>query len=121
MTRYKTEELEGGRLNFAVAKAEGIDAILTKDGYCMRHGIGGGKYSRHYVPRVRWAEAGPIIEREGIDLEYHSETVLGQPQIWWEAYKREEGGSQCFTAPSPLIAAMRAYVAHKLGPEVELP
>jgi len=65
-----------------------------------------------------WSFGGPIIEREKISVEYNRAEFT-----WlWTAYKlgdpheeNPKGG------PTPLIAAMRCYVASVLGDEVEIP
>jgi len=58
-----------------------------------------------------WAQGGPIIERERIDVLYeHDLRWIAVPQKGIESY-----------GPTPLIAAMRCYVASKLGDEVEIP
>lgn len=65
-----------------------------------------------------WAQGGPIIEREKISLRYGDGT-WGVAESKWEASHPE-----CLYVkhgPTPLIAAMRCYVASKLGDEVELP
>ena len=63
-----------------------------------------------------WAQAGPIIEREGINLYFNPEDAK---DFEWHA---EDRGSTWYTeGPTPLIAAMRCYVASKLGDTVEVP
>ena len=57
-----------------------------------------------------WAQGGPIIEREKMTLEWTGED--------WMAYIRHD---EEYFGPTPLIAAMRCFVASKLGEEVELP
>ena len=57
-----------------------------------------------------WAQGGPIIERERIELEHDG-------HAWWARIKADED----YTGPTPLIAAMRCYVASKLGDEVDVP
>jgi hypothetical protein len=59
-----------------------------------------------------WADGGPIIEREGIELLCES---LG---FRWVAMPQK--GPE-WRGPTPLIAAMRCYVASKLGDEVDVP
>lgn len=57
-----------------------------------------------------WAQGGPIIEREKIDVMYeHDMRWLALPQKGVESY-----------GPTPLIAAMRCYVASKMGDDIEL-
>jgi hypothetical protein len=69
-----------------------------------------GKYSS------RWDMAGPIIERERIEFKY---TGTAMEFVAWL-----NGGlstkHDCY-GPTPLIAAMRCYVASRLGDEVEIP
>jgi hypothetical protein len=72
------------------------------------------------IPRFEyssnWAQGGPIIEREGICLKKgHSG--------WWIAKLLDVNDEEHFVtvAPTPLVAAMRCYVASKLGNEVDIP
>lgn len=61
-----------------------------------------------------WAQGGPIIERGRISAEWSS--------LWncWTA-RDLRNAAFSFTGPTPLIAAMRCYVASKLGDEVDVP
>ena len=95
----KTSELQGAALDWAVANCEGL-AALAYD--AVQQGF--------YRPSTDWAQAGPIIERERICL-------LDQGGDYWQALW---GWKEAF-APTPLVAAMRAYVASRLGDEVEVP
>jgi len=94
------------QLNRLVAKCEGvaveyIDDEITQCFLMLR----GGRFN----PSTNWAQAGPIIENHISRLEDFGE--------YWEA---DCCGSTC-TGPTPLIAAMRSYVASKLGDEIETP
>lgn len=60
-----------------------------------------------------WALGGPIIERESLEL--------GRYADLWQATAHLEDGSIFEHGKTPLIAAMRCYVASKLGDEVEIP
>jgi hypothetical protein len=65
-----------------------------------------------------WAQGGPIIEREVIVLthpKYDCWTATGQDPTDLDVPLYQEDG------PTPLIAAMRCYVASKLGHKVEIP
>ena len=86
--KIKTSELSDGNLDWAVSQIEG-------------------KYKYYSID---WYAAGPIIEREGINL-------------WTEGYDWEatQYGKWQEWGPTPLIAAMRCYVGTKLGNEVEIP
>ena len=101
----KTSELTGAALDWAVAKCEGINYV--KDDVRFR-----GAYARKYS--TDWLQGGPIIEREWIDLHCVND-ALWEAEINASAYHNRKNG------PTPLIAAMRCYVASKLGYEVELP
>ena len=73
-----------------------------------------------YSPSTDWSIAGSIIEREFITLRTNA-CVLGH----WVAFI-DFGSSNCNikarqTGSTPLIAAMRCYVASKLGNEVDIP
>ncbi len=60
-----------------------------------------------------WAQGGPIIERECISLH-------GRPNDW-VAECHDSPMAVPESGPTPLIAAMRCYVASKLGDEIDLP
>jgi hypothetical protein len=121
--KHKVAELEGALLDAAVAKAEG-DALPNfwrdpEDGTCWsRPG------REEWKPSARWDQGGPIIERERIYLchEPWPDVAGWEAGIEFEALESGGYGSRFAAAgPTPLIAAMRAYVASKFGDEVELP
>lgn len=68
-----------------------------------------------FSPSTSWEIAGPIIEREFICLNGDD----GAPDVpaSWDASIFDDG-EVCQTGPTPLIAAMRAFVAWKFGDEV---
>jgi hypothetical protein len=104
--KLKTSELTGAALDWAVAKCELGEAINEVD-------------DPHFYS-TDWALAGPIIEREGITI-----CTEGEGESW-SAYFREnlfddEYEHEYQHGPTPLIAAMRCYVASQLGDEVEVP
>ena len=106
--KLKTTELHGAALDWAVAKCELGEAINEVD-------------DPHFYS-TDWALAGPIIERENINVFMDDEKWAAYashslPQNFYgtskDADETDEG--------SPLIAAMRCYVASQLGDEVEVP
>jgi len=106
----KTSELTGAALDWAVAKCEGHSLEqYDKNGpwYVGREIVG---FS--LSPSTNWAQGGPIIEREMIEL------VPQTPALWDAMYKAQHIPTEGAT---PLQAAMRCYVASKLGEEVEIP
>lgn len=89
----------------------------------------------------KWEAGGPLIEREGISTIFVSGD-LGEPKSYWVATANRQAWqygygpyheqdeerslqihkSECpFFGPTPLVAAMRCYVASKLGDEVDIP
>jgi len=101
--KLKVSDLLGAELDRHVAKAQG--KLEAPD----------------FSPSSDWAQGGPIIDREGIQV----------------APMPAKGGAWCAVSigrlpnrvgsangawmegPTPLIAAMRAYVRARFGPEVE--
>ena len=65
-----------------------------------------------YDPHEDWSQGGPIIEREHIWL---AEGIDGM----WRATMKPHFWDRASDGPTPLIAAMRAFVASKFGEEVE--
>lgn len=99
----KTANLTGPALDWAVAMCKGLKLDLAPDGYYT------------YKPSTNWAQGGPIIEQFEIDLEVVVEGV------WQASNVFDDMEFHHYTGPTPLIAAMRCYVASTLGDEVCLP
>ena len=108
----KTKELIGNALDWAVAKCEGL---LHDDG----------TVSDYWQPSELWEQGGPIIEREKLTVAPSDQkSYVGQEA--WTAYRIEtlftdQGDREYQTGSTPLIAAIRCYVASKLGDEVDVP
>ena len=109
----KTSELTGAALDWAVAKCEGVSVRwsaaheqLLVEGYPYMV----------WQPSTNWAQGGPIIERECMDL-----LCLEGGDDGWQADRYLHTEKVEAYGPTPLIAAMRCYVASKLGDEVEIP
>ena len=110
----KTSELTGLALDWAVAQCEEQPVYFHLDDRCLYMGDGLGDWP--YAPSKDWAHGGPLIEREKIDL---LSAIKG-----WQAYINNNEDDPPLIrgiGPTPLIAAMRCYVASKLGDEVEIP
>ena len=98
----KTSELTGAALDWAVKKCQPLPdhgQRFAEDGY---------------HPSTDWAQGGPIIERERITLDPR------QHGVFWVAYSKSVVDQGSY-GPTPLIAAMRCYVASLLGDDVEIP
>ena len=72
---------------------------------------------RFYSPSTNWSQGGPIIEREALTVKMRHPN----PRLWvsYNGWNHDPGFSA--SGPTALIAAMRCYVASKLGDEVEAP
>lgn len=111
----KTAHLEGAQLDYWVAQAQGIQNI--KFNFEGRVLIPENKsWTAIYSPSGDWAQGGPVIESEGIAI-YRNYIRDGSGRF--------NGWIACLGIPAvvgqgqtPLIAAMRAYLASKFGDEV---
>lgn len=106
----KVNELTGHALDWAVAKCEGRTWYSADNFLAYYEEDSEGEGEVHYA--YNWAEGGPIIGREKIELFIRDEK--------WFAYSSNSTPKD-FYGETPLIAAMRCYVASKLGDEVEIP
>lgn len=144
----KTVELCGVQLDYAVATLEGYSnlrmnphrfaPVLIMDPPHKKYGVvqladldyssaGGlaGPMLADLDYSSAWGLAGPIIEREKITISPNdSKSYIGQEP--WTAYRvallfTDEGEKEYMHGPTPLIAAMRCYVASKMGEEINIP
>jgi len=129
----KTAELEGQLLDYWAARAAGWEVLPSAPpgAFCAegnankpwwkppsdaKYGCGA---CIGYPPQfsTNWAQGGPLIQRERIELQYSGDE--------WRASKYDEvldmkmmpDVSPSF-GPTPLIAAMRCLVASRFGEEV---
>jgi hypothetical protein len=93
----KTSELSGAALDWAVHQA-------WCEGAC--HDEPFPSYS------TNWAPSGPIIERKKIEIFIRDEEWFAHSQL---------STPEDFHGDTPLIAAMRCFVASQLGDEVNVP
>lgn len=106
--KAKTTDLTGPALDWAVAKCEGFLCDYAYNGALA-------SYS------TDWSQGGPIIEREKIRIEPWTDGNRA-----WGALQREYQGwanpmAFFVLGPTPLVAAMRCYVASRLGDVVDVP
>ena len=109
--KVKTADLIDIALDWAVAQCEG-----KTHGY--RHQLVDD--CRHYVPyspSTDWSQGGPVIEREKISVE------LKPHGYWMASFQNNYADEKEFLSlgSTPLIAAMRCFVASRLGDEVDVP
>ena len=111
--KVKTFEAKDQVLNYLVAKCEGATEEWRSGAPFLWDGVPCIRMYGHdvdYTPSTDWELGGPIIEREKIELTHDGFE-------WWARIWADED----YEGPTPLIAAMRCYVASKLGDEVEVP
>ena len=127
--KVKTSEAKEQVLGYLVAKCEGLE-VYFEDGLVCLVGQPFDTYWKYWNPTTDWAQGGPIIEREKIGVwwatHYVDEDGVEYGNHWYaEVGCTDENADSryCGVAdgPTPLIAAMRCYVASKLGDEVEVP
>lgn len=120
-TEVKTADLVGVALDWAVAWAEG-DKVSAEDGYVVvaefseQHGD---FFSVCYSPSTDWSQGGSLIERHEITI--YPPRHLVMPADGWGAQFYIVNNPKVFRGSTPLIAAMRAIVAAKLGDVVSVP
>lgn len=133
MTKYQVSELTGALLDAAVAEcgewktAHWYFPTMTLDPtfigwYIYEDSIGEShcmlkprnafrQDPRYYSPSTNWEIGGKIIEKHGISIQ--PTCLQGK---WFATYPGHFG----MDGDTPLMAAMRVYVARCLGQEVEL-
>jgi hypothetical protein len=101
-------------LDYLVAKceAEAVGATLKLENFLHHHDLGFMEFS------TDWAQGGPIIDREKIEtvwviLDANGNGYWKSQNLFTDTYG--------YMGKTPLIAAMRCYVASKMGNKVEVP
>lgn len=125
--KIKTIQLTGAALDWAVAKCEGFSPHIFTEQACGQErvrpltrwcGVNVGPTGHDvFSPSTAWSDGGPIIDRELIGTGPRPEGSIW-PEPWLAASPKDDA---MFWGATPLIAAMRCYVASKLGDEVEVP
>lgn len=129
MTRVKVSEAAGPVLDWMVAEA--MKPLVQHPERFSIATFGplfgkGHKYpcwgTRKYSPSTDWSQGGPIIDREGITTVRRVHN--GAPD-WWATTEVSDTSRDYepmgLTGPTPLVAAMRCFVASRLGDEVDVP
>ena len=107
MTTLKTSTLTDAALDWAVTQivsGAGPDKAQKQWRY----------FGRVFNPSTEWSHGGPIIEREGLCL-------IKTDTVWQCTTNGNELHSHAKEGPTPLIAAMRCYVASKMGDTIDVP
>ena len=120
----RTAELIGAALDWAVAKCAWEPDRVFLYGEPVKHVRVANRpdisheynLSIYYTPSTDWEQGGPIIERECMDI-----LCLAGGDDGWQADKYLHTEKVEGFGPTPLIAAMRCYVASKLGDNIDIP
>ena len=133
--KIKTQDLFGSNLDWAVAKAAGrlgtwirddrrlgtsiLDVDFDENGILMcwdpSFNTTGGYVI--YSPSTKWSQAGSIIEGENINL---SAPFIRIDETFDPNWGGKIQGLASQIGPTALVAAMRCYVASKLGDVIEI-
>lgn len=130
--KIKVSDAGGAQLDWLVAKCWYSDEYDKDRVFLYHSGFDGAKHtvrianqetctrdlSFEWEPTTNWAQGGPIIEQEEICT-----VICTWNSPWygkWNATCNKDG-SVDENGPTPLVAAMRCFVASKLGAEVEVP
>ena len=125
--KIKTSEVTGAALDWAVAKCEYDNRRYNYGSPCFSPETkrvyetqGLQEIGVSFSPSTDWKQGGPIIERERLSVS-EIPPSLGSG---WNASKPAStpvGYKTWASGPTPLIAAMRCYVASKMGDTIEVP
>jgi Protein of unknown function (DUF2591) len=113
--QVKVSELSGAALDWAVAICVAkhdippVYKVLERGTRKVYQSFGQAQMGYSFGPSTNWAQGGLIIDRE--------EIALGKSWGCWKAFTETAEGQ----GPTPLIAAMRCFVASKLGEVVDIP
>lgn len=111
--KVKVSEATNIQLDWMVAKACGASADTLESYVDGLRCIGEGDYC------TDWSQGGPIIEREWLHVEpWPNESAEDRR---WSCTQYDLPIPTVMMGPTPLIAAMRCFVASRLGEEVEVP
>lgn len=108
----KTSELTGATLNWAVATIMGLDIEI-------KYGVVHVDDDELFMADLDWGIVGTIIEQEGMGIWMYQWDEEGEPEVGW--YAEDKDGNHVRTGPDPRIAALRCYVASKLGDTIDIP
>lgn len=128
MKTIKVSEASGAVLDWMVAQCEGWPLTWDENSEDFFLGLWAPLcFLKEFNPSTDWAQGGPIKERESIRTQRTFNS--GKPNTGFDAFKADIDfvdevmtlGEFTQYGETELIAAMRCYVASKLGDAVEVP
>lgn len=118
--KIKVSETTNNQIDWLVAKCEGFSYEAYE--YTRNKWAKGLHIPDHWKPSENWSQSGPIIDRmfsEGLRI-HNAEHVTGVHNSNLIAASLK--GSEWFHfGPTLSIAAMRCYIASRMGDNVEVP
>jgi len=113
----QTSELRGDALNYVVALLLYGKANVNINPTVKRKGVwvhGGDGRWRHYFPETNWLQAGKIVES-------YVCTLIKRDNEWQAEVFGNDRFCYSVKATNPRWAALRTFVASRLGPTVSVP
>jgi hypothetical protein len=109
-------DLEGPLLDYWVARVAQLPKPRVDDGFCWIEepacdGDPAGALEAAFAPSTDWTHGGPVIERALICIGYSEAHAWGAGPTGEAPHFRAYGAT-------PLVAAMRFYVANRFGSQV---
>lgn len=123
LIEVKADELTGSALDWATAKAQGLDPWITPFG-----GVGSDSACwacSPYKPSTRWDHGGPLMDSYADMIERHDGCVvgdaIGQVKVMHHGGWRVSALGASGLGATKLMALCRAIVIAKLGDLVQVP
>ncbi len=107
--KRRVAELNAVQLNFITANI--LNKTVRHSAYCLD------EHGDIWEPSTNWGQAGPIIESEKISITVSESDVEWNAEYSFKLFTDDEYWSD----KTPLIAAMRCFVASRFGDTVEIP
>lgn len=111
--KVKTSDLTYRGLDWAATLIAYDNGAIYEDGHVYIKTLDGHR-GRRSSPSTDWAQGGPIIERERINL-------LNWTCGWDASMTSGLRAARRVNGPTALIAAMRCFCSAKLGDEIDIP
>lgn len=124
MKNINTADATGAALDWLVAKALGLNSNTDPEVRTQYVGYAGFADANGFGYDIKnystdWSQGGPIIADNALNLHYWvEESEYGDEKRWESGHHNSR---HRMFGPTPLIAAMRCFVASKLGDIVEVP
>lgn len=104
------------QLNYLVAEYEGLRPIIRSRGIEVL--FPGAPRRVPFAPATDWSHGGPIIERENITT---GPWTTSPAMAHYGTHDTVTSSNPRMVGNSLLVAAMRCYMASKIGDEVDIP